>query len=305
MNRFQRQFKALGSEVFITVVTAGEQSYAEDLIDKTIDTTNRFEEQFSRFIPNSELTKFNNSSGTKLAVTKSIRDLLALSKEYIDKTDGIFNPFILPVLQKSGYMGSWTKDVSKAQAGMDYSNRSQAGFDDIEIGDSWAKIPKDSAIDFGGIGKGYLLDQLQLQLERQDLTGYWVSLGGDILCSGYDIDNLDWSINIQSALDQTKQVGEISNIKGSVLGIATSGITKRKGVHNGKAWHHIIDPRINRPAETDILTATVTAKSATAADVYAKCILIEGSSNAQKYLDNQLVDSICLQLVDSSIIKLN
>jgi len=301
MNRYQKQHKALGTTVFITLVTENNEEKADKILRQIINKIDDFDNQFSRFKETSELTKFNSYPGQKTKVSEDFLDLIKVSQKLGLATKGIFNPLVLPSLQKSGYMGSWTKDVKKATKNTDYSNREDADVADIELGEDWAMIPVNSAIDFGGIGKGYLLDKLRLDLDRKDTVGYWISLGGDIICSGYDIDNQDWSVNIASATDETKSVGTVKNSKGKVLAIATSGTTKRRGTLNGREWHHIIDPRTGRPAESDILTCTVTASSGVKADIYAKCILIEGSALSHKYIEDGLVKSICLQLSDGSI----
>lgn len=296
MNRFQRQHKALGSTAYITLVTKSSETKSNKIIEKIIEEIDYFENQFSRFKDDSLITKVNLSAGSQTKVNKEFLQIVKLSKELSLKTKNIFNPLILPNLQSAGYLGSWTKDVTKATNNTDFSEREIASTNEIELGDDWVMIPKNSALDFGGIGKGYLLDKLQLTLERQDLVGYWISLGGDIICSGYDLDNLDWSIDIQNAEDGQEPIGKIDNNNGRVLAIATSGITKRKGIHNNEEWHHIIDPRTGKPAHTDILTCTVSAHTGTSADVFAKCILIEGSHSASKYIKEGFVNNIYLQL---------
>jgi thiamine biosynthesis lipoprotein ApbE len=60
-------------------------------------------------------------------------------------------------------------------------------------------------------------------------------------------------------------------------GVATSGRDYRHWQKNGTPQHHIINPRTARPAETDVLSATVLAPSARQAEVAAKVALILGS----------------------------
>ncbi|HEY4963831.1 MAG TPA: FAD:protein FMN transferase [Candidatus Saccharimonadales bacterium] len=292
MKRYQQQFKALGSEVVITLVGIQAEGAIEVIFESLHDKIHDFEERFSRFIEGSELTSFNKHAGQKTKVSSAFTDLLGAAKDLSIKTDEIYNPFILPALQRAGYLASWNNDFKV----IDYTDRRLFSVKDIQIGDNWAKIPEDSAIDFGGIGKGYLLDELHTFLLGQGLEGYWVSLGGDIVCSGYDLDKSNWSVSIQDASDSHKSVGKISNNNGQFRAIATSGTTKRKGIKNGKAWHHIIDPRTGEPAKTDILTATITAGSATEADVFCKCILIEGKKSANCFKAKALIQSYLVQL---------
>jgi FAD:protein FMN transferase len=164
---------------------------------------------------------------------------------------------------------------------------------------SSASIPTGTALDFGGIGKGYLLDELaeflDPKLTTAQLVGYWLSLGGDIICAGHDLDSQPWQVAIQSALELAKNVDIIKNEAGRKLAIATSGVTKRQGLKDGQAWHHIINPRTSKPADTNILTATVTADEAVAADVYAKCVVIAGAEQAKKYQAQGVIQSFLTQ----------
>jgi thiamine biosynthesis lipoprotein len=292
MKRYQQQFKALGSDVVITLVSVEDEDSIETIFDSLHDKIHDFEERFSRFIKTSELTYFNQRAGQKTKLSSAFIELLSEAKKLSLITNEIYNPFILPALQQSGYMVSWNNDFEA----IDYSDRKVFSANEIEIGDSWAKIPESSAIDFGGIGKGYLLDQLHQFLLGEDLEGYWVSLGGDIICNGYDLDKTDWVVAVQDAKSLHKTAGKISSSDGQFTAIATSGITKRKGVKDGKAWHHIIDPRTGEPAKTDILTITITASSATEADVFCKCILIEGTESADSFIAKALIQSYLVQL---------
>jgi thiamine biosynthesis lipoprotein len=68
-------------------------------------------------------------------------------------------------------------------------------------------------------------------------------------------------------------------------GIATSGRDYRRWYKNGVWQHHIIDPRTNRPAQTDVLSATVVASFASLAEMAAKTVLIMGSLDGLRWLE--------------------
>lgn len=130
-------------------------------------------------------------------------------------------------------------------------------------------------MDLGGCGKGYLADQLRDTLP-DTITGYWLSFGGDIAAGGRDQQEEPWQIGIQSAYGGTENIGMFT--VAASCGVATSGTTVQRGRNNGRAWHHIIDPRTLQPAKTDVLLATVCDRSALRADVLASCAVIPGGS---------------------------
>ena len=68
------------------------------------------------------------------------------------------------------------------------------------------------------------------------------------------------------------------------FGLATSGTSVHRWSHDGRASHHLIDPRFGTPAVTDVIQATVLAESATAAEAAAKTIVILGSTRTEAML---------------------
>lgn len=293
MQRLQEKFHALGSEVFITLIAGN--SYLFDatftMLHEEIVT---FENRFSRFLPGSELTRFNELAGEEVVISTEFRNLLRESIRMSRATDNLYNPFVLPALQKAGYKGSWPTPTILAGS-KDFTSRKVVHPSELMLFGHTARIPAGSALDFGGIGKGYLLDKLHRLLQSASLIGYWVSLGGDIVCAGYDLEREVWSVQVQLATDNKKVLTAITNTSDSPLFIATSGITKRRGNSPNGPWHHIINPITGKPADTHILTATVTADSGAQADIYAKAIVIAGEAYAMSLKQTHNIRSFILQ----------
>jgi thiamine biosynthesis lipoprotein len=289
MKRYQENRKALGSQALLTVII-DDETKAEKIFAGLWRLIDEFEARFSRFIESSETSRFNTKAGGYTTISQEFKELLEACQYLAEATDGLFNPFILPNLQREGYVGSWPTPTKYTDS-IDYRDRlALPGIDKLKVKDMQARIPINSAIDFGGIGKGYLLDQLAAYLEKHGEPRYWLSLGGDIICNGLDIDSHPWFIKIQHATEADELVGVISN-KGKKIAIATSGVTKRKG----KDWHHIIDPRTGESAETDVLNVSVVASSAASADVFAKCIVVIGSKPANDFVHEHRIKNAYIQ----------
>ncbi len=299
MPRYQQSKHALGSEVMLTLVVPG-KAQAETAFVRLWAMIDAFENRFSRFREDSELAAFNARAGAPTKVSVPFHDLLSTARKMAMLTDGLYNPLILPALQRAGYKGSWPNAGGVTDA-LNYENRNLASAEDIVITRTAAAIPGDTALDFGGIGKGYLLDQLANVLHGLGIDNYWLSLGGDILCNGLDETNESWNIVIQDAHNSKASAGSICN-RGRRLAVATSGITKRKG----PGWHHIIDPRTGRSADTDILTATVCSKSATEADVFAKCLVILGNVDSPQFMSQHNLTNVLIQTdaAKNSVLKM-
>jgi thiamine biosynthesis lipoprotein len=231
-------------------------------------------------LPDSELTNFNHDAGSKVKISPAFKQLLERAFEMSRVTDGLYNPFILPSLQRAGYLATWDKHADSPDP-INFTDRKSSQIDALEIGPAWARIPSDTALDFGGIGKGYLLDHLSALIDVQNVPGYCFSLGGDIICRGVDLDGAPWHIAVEKAGAPGVNLDGFTNDGGGKLAVATSGTTKRRGTKDGVSWHHIIDPHTGRPARTQVLTATVSATDAVSADVFAKTIVITGASFAE------------------------
>ena len=294
MKQYQQTKRALGSTAVITIVVEDSLPTVA-LFHALWEYIEAFEARFSRFRQTSELTKLNNYAGEPFRATSEFVELATAAKSMAEETKGLYSPFILPVLQRAGYEGSWP-EVTKTDPKLNYKERDMAHYDALQITGDTICIPKEAALDFGGIGKGYALDELAQMLEDQGITNYWLSLGGDIICCGYDVDGNPWQLQIASPHNDEKLVAALA-CDGNRMAMATSGITKRRG----SDWHHIINPRSGRPAVTDIDSATVACQEGYVADVLAKVIIVSGSQGSKQWIERTDVLGSLQQVSDTLI----
>lgn len=290
MPTFQQSRVALGSDILLTLV-CDQPAPIFAALWKQIDT---FEQRFSRFLGTSELSLFNAAAGARQPISPQMQAILSASLAASTSTRGIYNPFVLPALQRAGYTKSWTNP--HLSSGTNTTGRI-AQPDELELSETSARIPQNTAIDLGGIGKGYLLDEL-VQTLPAELEGFWLSLGGDIIVGGHTEAGTAWEIGIATAAG-TGDAATVAIPKDSIRAIATSGITKRRGVTpSGTAWHHLIDPRTGTPANTTVLTATAVGTSGLWTDIYASCVVIEDSpSSNTKHIPSHLAHNGITDLI--------
>lgn len=285
------EFKALGTEIVITANLNDEQKKLLIEAEKEILD---FEKRFSRFIVGNELNGFNTSVEESFEASEALVGILTEAKKYYLKTGGIFDPTIISSLEAIGYKKSFdiissnlnnslSADVDLQKINNNFLSRTR--LDDLTIVENKIYRPKNLKIDLGGIGKGYIIDQLSKNL-FSNIENYWLSAGGDIFVSGHEDDNRDFHIEVQDPNNPEQNIFSI-NTHGQKLGIATSGIIKRTGKTNDFTWHHLIDPRNGLPVENNILSVTVISSSATRADIFAKTVLILGSAAGLEFIEEE------------------
>lgn len=271
----QEKKRALGSEAVITVVGEPKTGQTEELLNWYWQKILQFELRFSRFLPDSELMRLNRSDGQYFTASAEMMAILQTSKKLYQQTGGVFNPAILPALETAGYSDSFERlpdernlSATKVLVAPDFSQ--------IKIDDKKREVflPAGWRLDLGGIGKGYLLDQLADEM-AQNWDNFWLSLGGDLVAQGKNELGQPWPVGFGREDGQTLK-GEMFSVGPKREAVATSGKSKRRGWKNGRPWHHLIDPQTGRPAVTAVTQATVRGPQATACDVLAKCVVIAG-----------------------------
>jgi len=275
---------ALGSKIALTLISAAPEEDVREIFRRLWLWILTFEQRCSRFLPDSELSQLNRSAGIRMHITDEFRDALLAAKSMSEQTEGLFNPFILPALQRAGYVKSFVKAHADDPVD-DFSSRVVASSEALEIGDTWASIPYGTAIDLGGCGKGYAGDMLSKAVSQfKEVDGYCFSVGGDVVVGGSAPDGGLWEVQVEGAVGRRPVAGIVRLPDESIAAVATSSTHFRRGGAGRNAWHHIIDPRTLRPATTDIVNATVYADSLLEADVLASCLIVVGSQNAEVYL---------------------
>ena len=287
---YMQSMQALGTSIELRLVVSSVIE-AEIWFTQLWKEVVTFENTFSRFKFESELTQFNIRAGEKVPVSKMCKDIFERAKECAEITDGMYNPFILPSLQRAGYIDSMTTcgDTTE-KINLDFSERDVVVYTELEIGENWARIPAHSALDLGGIGKGYLADYLA-SLLATSVDNYCLSLGGDIVAKGTDEFGEKWSIDIQSSKDRSTNCAHFASEENSV-GVATSGTVR---VKRGKMQEHQINPVSQTPTKTPYSLCSVASRDATTADVMASTILVGGVVLAKRLLKEDIIMGVLLQ----------
>lgn len=297
-----KKFNALGSEIVISAVLSNNQT---NLLDQAEVSVVDFEKSFSRFIVGNELDKFNKSPDKEVVVSEAMAKLLVAAQQWQNYSQNTFDPTIVDNLIQLGYDKSFTEinpsdstklDLGKLKA--DFLTRPR--LEQLKVLKNNVTKPTGMHLDFGGFGKGYIIDQIS-QTIFSAVDNYWLSAGGDLLMSGNEENKFGWRVGVQNPYQPSEEIFSL-NTKGRKIGVATSGVFQRQGIKAGINWHHLIDPRTGMPTDNNILAVTAIADNATKADVLAKTVLILGEQAGLDFVNQEDEAAVLIFLKDGAIV---
>jgi thiamine biosynthesis lipoprotein len=278
------EFRAMGCQMLAVV-----ESEAESAGGRLAQVPGWFEvweQRLSRFRPDSELSRVNERSGTSVALSPVLWEVCEAALEGARLTGGLVCPTMLDALEAAGYDRSF-EDLAAVLP-------TPPSARPVPEDDHWTEIRLDRAtrsmvtprgvrLDLGGIVKGWAADRAARRLASEGPA--LVDAGGDVAVSGPLVNGQGWPIGVADPASDAGRLLETIALKRG--GVATSGRDYRRWRRDGAWQHHILDPRTGRPAETDVVSATVIAPSAQLAETAAKTALILGSREGLAWLDRR------------------
>lgn len=152
--------------------------------------------------------------------------------------------------------------------------------------DSLLKDDPMTLLDCDGVAQGYTVDQLSKLLLRRGINNFMVELGGEIFTSGQNLDGNSWVIGIEDPVSFMAGDHFLSKkVALSGLAITTSGSLRKFRKLGKRYFSHIMDPRTGFPVDNGIVSVTVIAKDAIAADAYDNAFMVLGLDNSFKLFD--------------------
>lgn len=273
------QFRAMNSD--IVLMADGHPSSVLEGFEAAESFIHASEKRFTRFSKQSELAQLNQSAGSWFQASPNLFELVCESLNYFQKTNGLFDPSILPDLMRAGYdrtldeVQRLNSDPQPASRSM----RSSPTLDMVELNAESLSIrlPTDLQIDLGGIAKGWIAEHAA-RLMSQCATSCAASAGGDMFLIGYPEGQDYWEVGLE---DPRNIEEDITILRVGEGAIATSSVSKRVWRQGTLSRHHLIDPRSHEPVISDWLSVTVIAPEMPAAETYAKAALIGGMDFAR------------------------
>jgi thiamine biosynthesis lipoprotein len=236
-------------------------------------------DRFSRFRPDSELSRLNADPRPAVPVSPVMARLVAAVVAAARLTDGLVDSTLLREIEAAGYRTDLGAPLSLPLALRLAPRRAPAR---PHSGSRWREIrvrggvvhrPPGLAIDSGGLAKGLFADLIAESLPHAALA---VDCGGDVRFRGPER-----RIHVADPFGGPPRHAFALRAGAA----ATSGIARRSWLDaDGRPAHHLLDPATGRPAYTGVVQATALAPTALEAEVRAKAALLAGPDAAPAWL---------------------
>jgi FAD:protein FMN transferase len=288
-----RHLRGMNTDFHLTV-RAEDASVAEAAraLDASAAWLGEIERVCSRFLPESELCALNASAGWPFTASADLYAAVACAMEMAKRTDGLFDPAILPALLAAGYTRSFDeigqREIGVPENAQTTPNWRSGRWREIQL-DATARtiiLPEGVTLDLGGVAKGWAADEVARRF-LGCFPACLIDLGGDLRAHGEPEPGKGWLIGIEdpraapdpgASATQPQYLAAIELRRG---GIATSGPARRWWLRDGQRVNHLIDPRSGQPVDSSrdqraMLSCSVLAATAVEADVYAKVAFLRG-----------------------------
>lgn len=241
--------------------------------------------KMSTYIPDSELSRFNQNTqtSTPIEISQDFAKVLAEAIRLNKLTEGALDVTVGPVVNLWGFGPEKRPEHQPTEAQL-AERQSWVGIDKIAL-DLTGNVPTLSKslpqvyIDLSSIAKGFGVDQVADKLEQFNVQNYMVEIGGEIRAKGVNAEDKPWQI----AIEQPNTNGEkaVDNVIGlHNLAMATSGNYRIYFEENGKRFAHEIDPKTGYPIQHHLASITVLAPSSMTADGLSTGLFVLGEEKA-------------------------
>lgn len=256
-----------------------------------------FDKIFSNYRPDSDISRFNQQSGTDwFPVDPDLVTLVDYSRQVSEKSRGAFDITIGPLLKVWGFGPFKAKDpkvpndadIKAAQKDVDYkkllSRKKPAAL---------KKLNPQLHVDLSGVAQGYSVDKIAAFLEKRGIKSYMVEIGGEIKTKGKKPGGSSWTLGIDTP-DNSGEVAAVLKLEGR--GLTTAGDYRDYFEKDGKRYSHTIDPRTGRPIQHDLASVTVIAPMTWEADAWDTALMVLGPEESRKVLAKEKQLSVYLIL---------
>lgn len=248
---------------FKIVLYSSSQNVADQAAQAAFHKVEELNQIFSNYLENSEVSLLTQSAETaSVEVSEELWKVLVKSEELKENSQGVFD-ISIGRLTKLWRRSIRRQEMPDHQLIKDLISRDSTSIT-LNKDKKLVRLSEDVLLDFGGIAKGFAVDEVYGVLLKHGISMALIDGGGDIYAGQAPPGKSGWKLKVEGA-DETIIIEHEA--------VASSGSTYQYIYHNDIKYSHIIDPRSGYGV-TDPEPTAVIALSCMMADAAASILSI-------------------------------
>ena len=246
-------------------------------IDSIFDV---MDQNFSIYRPNSLINSFNSASRYIIA-TNHLQSLISEASFVSTITRGAFDITTLPLSLIWGKFNPKpiiAPDQKQIEGILAYSGYQNIYFNNDSLIKKFPLLKLDS----DGIAQGYTVDVIADYLFTLGIKDFLVEVGGEIRTNGFNSNKKPWIVGYIAADNYNLYDVASSQLAISGMSVSTSGRLSKFSNTNIGRKSHIIDPRIGKTVENNIISVSVLSHKCVITDAFDNGLMVLGLDSAFK-----------------------
>lgn len=269
-----RELIAMGTYITLSAAGGGAREALADAEEKIIE----LEKRLSVTDEDSEISRVNRGGGAPVPISRETAAVLRFAVDAAERTEGAFDPTVYPLVEAWGFTSHEYRIPSIEEI---ERLLKKTGYAKITLDAETATLPDGVQVDLGGVAKGYAGDAAAALLKRRGVNSAVLNIGGNVQTVGKRHGGGKWRIGVRDPNDEHRLIGIIETEDKAV--VTSGGYERRFLGEDGVVYHHILDPRTGRPAESGLASVTIVAESGAYADALSTALFVMGVEKAEAY----------------------
>jgi thiamine biosynthesis lipoprotein len=272
-----QRFLAMGTEISVKLVCdrRSRRDAALQAIEHVVDLMHDFGREAWAWGDGS-LSKFNAAlcAGETPRIPDGLRDLFAKAWNIRQLSDGLFEPRLAQLVRLWGFDDvARLRDSPPAAHEIEELLRAMSVAPDLNGANSYGPAP-DVAWDFGGIGKGYIVDKALDILCQHGFGDAVVDAGGNLAARGSH-HMRPWRVAIRDPRSSQEPRRLLASLQVFDEAVITHGDDQRYFEFDGRRYSHILHPKTGVSVQ-GFRSLTVVHADATLADGGGAALYVAG-----------------------------
>lgn len=281
--RVERRWSVMGTYAGTTVFATTREE-GERAVERIQEALAAVDASMSNWKPESGLCVLNREAAMAPfpVADPALFRCIASSLEHAHSTEGTFDPTVGPLMKVWGFRPGPPKVPPTDQV---EATRAAVGHEKVRLDGAARTVQfaeQGMELDLGGIAKGCALDLVATLLSGPPVVGALVDLGGNLYALGAPPGETGWTIGLREPSPSAEVLATVA-VRDRF--VSTSSNSENFFVEAGRSYGHLMDPRTGRPADTDVLSATVFAAQGAGSDALSTALFVAGSARAASILE--------------------